>query len=94
MNKKELTQELAKLTDLPLKDVTAVVDTLFDPENGAIAAALRDGQSISIHGFGKFSTATRAAREGVNPKTGERIQIGASTSVKFAASKSLRGAVK
>ena len=45
-------------------------------------------------GFGKFSISERAARTGINPATKEKIEIAASKSVKFKASKALKDAVK
>ena len=49
---------------------------------------------VDIYGFGKFSLSERAARMGLNPATGEKIEIPASKAVKFKASKSLKDAVK
>ena len=49
---------------------------------------------INFTGFGKFSTSNRAARQGENPRTGERVQIPATTVPKFSAGSSLKGAVK
>jgi DNA-binding protein HU-beta len=43
----------------------------------AIAAHLGGGDEVQLTGFGKFSAAQRAAREGRNPRTGERMQIAA-----------------
>ena len=50
--------------------------------------------SISLTGFGKFSAADRAARQGVNPRTGERVQIQATTVPKFSAGSQLKAALK
>ena len=56
------------------------------------ARALRDDQ-VSFIGFGSFEPRARAARTGRNPKTGEALQIAASTAVGFSASKVLKEAV-
>jgi DNA-binding protein HU-beta len=59
-----------------------------------ITAALLVGDSVTFRGFGKFSTSARAARMGVNPRTGERVQIAATTVPKFSAGSALKTAVK
>jgi DNA-binding protein HU-beta len=66
--------------------VEAVLDTITD--------ALSKGDSITFTGFGKFSTSARAARQGVNPRTGERVHIAATTVPKFSAGSALKSAVK
>ena len=53
-----------------------------------------DGGDVSFTGFGKFSTSNRAARQGVNPRTGERVQIAAARVPKFSAGSALKQAVK
>ena len=55
---------------------------------------LRRGGDINFTGFGKFSVADRGARQGVNPQTGERIQIAASKVPRFSAGSALKKAVK
>jgi DNA-binding protein HU-beta len=60
----------------------------------AITSALSKGQKVTITGFGTFSVSKRAARMGVNPRTGEKIKIKATTVPKFKAGKSLKDAVK
>ena len=54
-----------------------------------ISDALKDGESVTLVGFGSFSIAARAARNGRNPQTGKSIQIPAKKVVKFKAGKSL-----
>jgi len=54
-----------------------------------ITKALNNGESITLVGFGSFSVTKRAAREGVNPQTKERINIPAKNVVKFKAGKML-----
>jgi DNA-binding protein HU-beta len=72
------------------KQAAAAVDAVFD----AIVKTLSRGEEVAISGFGTFRIAKRAARMGVNPKTGEKIQIAASTKPKFRAGKLLKEAVK
>ena len=66
------------------------VDAVFD----TITATLAKGEEVAISGFGSFLVKRRAARMGVNPRTGEKIQIGATVTPKFRAGKSLKMAVK
>ena len=64
------------------------------PRLTAAAGALKDwAAAVAIMGFGTFTRKSRPAREGRNPRTGERIAIGASNSVSFKAGKALREAV-
>lgn len=72
------------------KQAEQAVDALFD----AIVKAMSHGEEVAISGFGTFRATKRAARMGVNPKTGEKIQIAASTKPKFRAGKLLKEAVK
>jgi len=66
------------------------VEAVFD----TITNALSHGEDVAISGFGTFRVQKRAAREGRNPKTGEKIQIAASVKPKFRAGKALKDAVK
>ena len=60
----------------------------------AVTSVLKDGGEINFTGFGKFSASARAARQGVNPRTGERVEIAATTVPKFSAGSQLKAAVK
>jgi len=55
---------------------------------------LKNGEEVSIAGLGIFSTKARAARTARNPKTGESIQVKATTVPEFRAAKALKDAVK
>ena len=90
MNKADLITIVSDKAGLTKKDTTVVVDALLE----TITETLADGESVSFIGFGSFSTSERAAREGVNPSTGAKIQIAASTLAKFKAGSKLREAVK
>lgn len=72
------------------KQAAAAVDGVFD----IITKTLSKGEEVAITGFGVFRTVKRAARMGINPKTGEKIQIAASIKPKFRAGKALKEAVK
>ena len=73
-----------------LNEAATAVDAMLD----TITAALKDGDSVTFTGFGKFSTSARAARMGVNPRTGEKVHIAATTVPKFTAGSALKSAVK
>lgn len=89
MNKLDLVAEVAERAELPKTKATEVVDAVF----ASIEDALKQKQEVRLIGFGTFSTSERKAGTGRNPRTGETIQIPASTSVKFKAGKSLKDAV-
>jgi len=89
MNKNEFIDRVADLSNMSKADATRAVDAVFD----AITAALKKGDDVRLVGFGTFSAAKRKAREGRNPRTGETIQIPASTQPKFAAGKGLKDAL-
>lgn len=67
---------------------------MIDTFVAAITDAIADGETISFQGFGKFGVRERAAREGINPKTQEKIEIPASKSPYFKPSSALKDAVK
>ena len=59
-----------------------------------ISSALEKGDSVSLIGFGSFKVVERSAREGRNPRTGEKIHIPASKTVKFTLGKALKERVQ
>jgi DNA-binding protein HU-beta len=71
------------------KHAAAAVDAVFD----AITKTMSKGEEVAIPGFGVFRVTKRAAREGINPRTGEKIQIAAKIAPKFRAAKALKEAV-
>ena len=89
MNKRELTDAVASAADLAKADAARAVDAVL----GAISGALGQGNSVSLVGFGTFSVKHRAARQGRNPRTGETIQIAATSVPGFKAGRALRDAV-
>ncbi len=89
MNKNEFIDRVADLSNMSKADATRAVDAVFD----AITSALKKGDDVRLVGFGTFSAAKRKAREGRNPRTGETIQIPASTQPKFSAGKGLKDAL-
>jgi DNA-binding protein HU-beta len=94
MNKSEMAQALASRTDLNKADATRAIEAIFNPEDGLITEALRQGDRVQLTGFGTFETRERKARTGRNPRTGHEIRIGPTTSASFRPGKALKDAVK
>jgi len=90
MNKNDLIQAVVKKTGLAKNKASEALDTVFDE----ISKALSEKKEVTVPGFGKFVAASRKARMGVNPKTGEKISIPATTVPKFKAGKALKDLVK
>jgi DNA-binding protein HU-beta len=86
MNKSELVNKVAEITELSKKDAAKAVDAVFD----AIAEALQNGEKVQLVGFGNFEVRERSARKGRNPQTGEVIEIAASKTPAFKPGKSLK----
>ena len=89
MNKNDLVTAVSAATDTSKTEAAKAVDGVF----GAIADALSKGDNVQLIGFGNFSVANRAARQGRNPQTGAPIQIAASRQPKFKAGRALKDAV-
>ena len=90
MNKSELIEQLADRADIKRSEAEATLNALTE----VIKETLQRGGDVAITGFGKFSVAERGARQGVNPQTGERIQIAASKAPKFSAGADFKKALK
>ncbi len=90
MNKTELIARVAEKTDLSKKDVTRVVDAVFE----IITDALQNGDKVQLVGFGNFEVRERSARKGRNPQTGEEIDIPAGKVPAFRPGKALKDAIK
>jgi DNA-binding protein HU-beta len=89
MNKTELINQVAELSELSKKDATKAVEAVFD----TILEALKNGDKVQLIGFGNFEVRERAARKGRNPQTGEEIEIPASKVPAFKPGKALKDAV-
>lgn len=90
MNKADLIQSVSDRTTMTRKDVTMIVETMFE----VISEALAEGEKVQLVGFGNFEIRERAARKGRNPQTGEAIDIAASRVPAFRAGKALREGVQ
>lgn len=86
VNRNELVDAVAGKADLSKSAANKAVDAVFE----SITDALKGGNEVRLVGFGTFSVASRAASEGRNPRTGEKIKIAASKQAKFKPGKRLR----
>ena len=89
VNKNELIDAIAAEADLSKASAGRALDAAV----GAITEALSKQDTVSLVGFGTFSVKHRAAREGRNPRSGETIQIAASSAPAFKPGKALKDAV-
>ncbi len=91
MKKPELVEAVMNAAGLQTKkQAEGAVEAVFE----AIVKSLSKGEEVAIAGFGTFRAMKRAARMGINPKTGEKIQIPAKTAPKFKAGKLFKEAVQ
>ncbi len=90
LNKKALADVVAEKTGITKKAANELVDVTFK----TIIETLIDGGAVDIFGFGKFEVKERNARNGINPITKEKIEIAASKSPAFKASRLLKDAIK
>ena len=90
MTKQEFISQVRERAELSSADAGRAVDAVLE----TIEDTLKRGGEVSFTGFGKFSVSHRSARQGVNPQTGERIQIAASKVPRFTAGSKLKQQVK
>lgn len=89
MNKTELVAAIAAKSDLSKKDAEKALAAFIE----TVGAELKKGGKIQLVGFGTFEVRARAAREGINPRTGDKIKIAASKNPVFKAGKALKDAI-
>ncbi|MDH4177719.1 MAG: HU family DNA-binding protein [Thermoleophilia bacterium] len=89
MTKQDFVDAVAGRANLTKRDAGAAVDAFLD----VVTSTLQGGDSVTFTGFGKFHTTRRAARMGVNPRTGAPVHIAAATVPKFSAGSQLKKAV-
>jgi DNA-binding protein HU-beta len=90
VTKAEFTDRVAMKSGLSKRDATKAVDAFLD----SITEALRSGEQVSFTGFGKFSPQHRKERQGVNPRTGQKVTIPAARVPKFSAGSQLKQALR
>ncbi len=90
MNKSELIRIVGTVAGLQVKQAESAINAVFE----TIADVMEKKDKLALVGFGTFGTSDRAARDGVNPSTGEKIKISARTVPTFKAGKALKDKVK
>ena len=89
MKKKELIERIAEKADMPKSEA----QKHFEAFEQVVTKALKAGEDVQITGFGKFSVRERKAREGRNPKSGQKMKIAARKVPAFSAGNALKQAV-
>lgn len=89
MNKSELIEAIAQEADIS----KAAAQKALDAATNAVTTALKQGDTVTLVGFGTFYVGERAERQGRNPKTGEPLTIAAAKTPKFRAGKALKDAL-
>ena len=89
MNKSELVAAVAAKAGLSKVDAKKAVDAVV----ASVTEALKGGNKVALVGFGTFSVAERPARQGINPRTKQKITIAAKKTAKFKAGAELNGAI-
>jgi DNA-binding protein HU-beta len=85
MNKAELISKISDEVNITRGQANAALDSFVD----AVTQSLREGDKVTLVGFGTFSVSKRQARNGRNPQTGQSIKINARKVAKFKAGKEL-----
>jgi DNA-binding protein HU-beta len=88
-NKSDLIDDIAKSADISKAAAARALDATLE----SITKSLKNGELVSLVGFGTFYVGKREARDGRNPQTGAAIKIKAATVPKFRAGKNLKDAV-
>ncbi len=86
MNKSELIKAVATEAGLTQTQASGALDAVIN----VVTNALKDGEQVAIAGFGTFLAKHREAREGRNPRTGEKVAIAAKTSASWKPSSALK----
>ena len=89
MNKSELIDAISESAELTKAEAGRAVDAVV----AVVTKALKNGDSVTLVGFGTFEVRKRGARTGRNPRTGEEIKIKAANNPAFKAGKALKDAV-
>lgn len=89
MQKIDFIKQVSERTGISQKETKQIVDAALD----VITESLKQGEKVTLTGFGTFEVRQRQAREGVNPQTRQRIQIAATKTPGFSASSTLKATV-
>ena len=90
MNKKQLIEAMAKKAEMTVSDTGKALDAFIS----TISEALKGGDDVQLTGVFSLKVSERAAREGRNPATGEKIMVPAKKVIKFKAGKQLDSAIQ
>lgn len=90
MNKTELVAAIAAKAEVSKKDAENMLNAFIETVQDAVKA----DDKVQLVGFGTFESKTRAAREGKNPQTGEKIKIAACKVPAFKAGKAFKDMLK
>ncbi|NTV92207.1 MAG: HU family DNA-binding protein [Chlorobiaceae bacterium] len=90
MSKAELVEKIASQAGLTKVDAERAVNAFMN----VVTASLKEGEDVTLVGFGTFTTGERAERQGRNPQNGETITIAAKKVVKFKPGKALKAGVE
>ena len=90
MNKSSLVAAMAEKAELSKKDAEKALAAFIE----TVEEALKNGDKVQLVGFGTFEVRERAAREGQNPSTGEKIHIAASKVPAFKAGQAFKDSIK
>ncbi len=90
MNKRELIETVSSNAQITKKEADAVVNAALD----AIIDGLAKEGKVVIPGFGSFEVRNKTAREGRNPRTGEKVKIAAKRVPSFKPGKAMKDAVE
>lgn len=90
MTKQKLVETLADETGMTKRQIESVLVKMAD----VVGRTIKKGEKVSITGFGTFDLGSRASRRGVNPRTGEEIQIPKMPMPRFRAGKRLKDSVR
>ncbi len=90
MNKSELIAAMADKAGLSKKDTEKALAAFID----SVSEELKAGKKVQLVGFGTYEIRERAARTGINPRTGDQIKIAASKAPVFKAGKAFKDAIQ
>lgn len=90
MNKTEYVAAVAEASGMTKTQAALAVDACI----AVVTNTLKKGEAVQLTGFGTFDIVKKAARTGLNPRTGKEIKISASNAPKFKAGAILKNAVK
>ena len=89
MNKSQLVEAIASASNLTKAEAEKALNAFIE----TIVSNVKEGNKVAIPGLGSFERVARAARAGINPSTGAKIQIKAKNAPRFKAAKAFNDTV-